>query len=174
MTEGSPEVVATTPIKVPKFPIILTLSTGEKILHTKCRQIKEITPAVRTLAQTLESYLKEHQDDHPRPIGLAASQVGKSIRIFSFVVGTDSNVLTVINPELIYEKKQHFVIETCLSIPGKSFMIKRGKIVKIRGMLVDGSIHTFKGHGLLAQLFLHELNHLDGITIDSVGGEILR
>ena len=150
---------------------ILTLSTGAGILHTKCEQVKEITPAVHALAQRLEDYLKTHQHDDPRPIGISAPQLGKSICMFSYVTDMDDNILTVINPELVYEKKKkHFVVETCLSIPGQKFTLKRGKIVKIRGMFIDGTHCSLKGHGLLAQVFLHELNHLDGITIDTIRG----
>lgn len=154
-------------------PPLLTLPTGGNVLHTKCIPVKKITPTIKALARTLEDYLRTHQHDVPRPIGISAPQLGKSIRMFSCVLDMEGSMLTVINPELVYEKGLRLVIETCLSIPGHTFRLKRGKIVKIRGMLVDGSIHSFREQGINAQVLLHELSHLDGITIDTIGQEIV-
>lgn len=169
MSEESPETVVITPTKA---PTILVLPSGAKILHTKCRSVEKVTPATKALAQALEDYLKTHQHDDPRPIGIAAPQLGKSIRMFSYILNVSGETLTLINPELMYEKKLHLTRETCLSIPGRVYKIKRGRVVKIRGMLVNGSTRSFKSHGTTAQVFLHELDHLNGITIDTVGERI--
>ena len=167
MTEGSsPTPKEAKPVK------ILTLPSSAKILHTECKKVKEITPEIKALAHTLESYLVSHQNNDPRPIAVSAPQVGECIRLFTSIMSTEGDITTVINPELVYVKKLHLVAETCLSIPGKSFKLKRGKFVKIRGMTLDGSIHSFKGHGIIAQMFQHELNHLDGVTIDTIATRI--
>ena len=172
MSEESPKVVKASPTKAPKTPKIHTLPTGAKILHAKCKQVKEITPGVLELAHALEDYLRMHRDDELQPVGISAPQLGKSIRVSSFILTPTAEPTTIINPELVYEKKRHLVTETCLSLPGKTFLLKRGKIAKMRGMLIDGSLRTFKGHGITAQIFLHELNHLDGITLDIIGEKI--
>ncbi|MBA7706456.1 Peptide deformylase [subsurface metagenome] len=75
----------------------------------------------------------------------------------------------VINPELVYAKGKYIVQESCLSIPGKEFTVRRAKIVKIRGLTLDNVMRTFRGRDLLAQVFQHELNHIDGILIDQIG-----
>lgn len=175
MSKGSPEADKPDLTLASVSSKVLTLPTGAKILHTKCEQVKEITPKVKALAQALEDYLNVHRHDDPRLGGIAAPQLGKTIRVFSYVTsgeGDSIELLTVVNPELVYEKKLHFVRETCLSIPGEAFYLKRGKNVKIRGMLIDGSPRSLKGHGITAQVFMHELNHLDGITIDTIGDRI--
>lgn len=150
-------------------PILLTLPSGARILHTKCKEVKEITSEIESFAQVLEDYLKSHQNDEPRPIGIAAPQLGKTLRMFSCVLDLAGEPITIINPELVYEKKHHLTTEMCLSIPNRKFRLKRGRIVKIRGTLLNGSPRSYKSHGVIAQMFLHELNHLDGITIDMTG-----
>ena len=75
----------------------------------------------------------------------------------------------VINPELVYAKGNALVYESCLSIPGKEFRLRRAKIVKIRGLTLDNVMRSFRGRNLLAQVFQHELNHLDGTLIDQIG-----
>lgn len=148
------------------------LPSGSKMLHTKCKAVKEITPAVKAFARVLEIYLVEHWHDSPHPVAISAPQLGKSVRMFSYVTNAamdEIEIHTVVNPELVYEKKLRFVTETCLSIPGRSFKLKRGKIVKIRAGLLNGLTRTFKSHDIIAQMFLHELDHLNGITIDTIG-----
>lgn len=172
MAEEKPEAVEAAPSKASKIPELLTLPSGAKILHTKCKPVGSITPAVKALAQTLEGYLKAHQDDDPRPIGISAPQLGSAVRMSSVILDLEAVPVTYINPELAYEKKLHLVTETCLSLPGRKFLLKRGKVVKIRAMLIDGSMRSIKGRDLNAQLLMHELNHLDGITVDTIGERI--
>lgn len=147
---------------------VLIIPAGAKVLRTKCKKVKAITKSTKDFAQLMEAFLKVHQGDSPRPLGISAPQLGQSIRMFSYLTNTGNaeDITTVVNPELVYEKKLHFVKESCLSLPGRTFLLKRGKIVKIKGMSLDGTPRSFKGHGVLAQVFMHELNHLDGITID--------
>lgn len=152
---------------------ILTIAKDAALLHSKCPEISAVTDDVREVARFLEDYLNIHRHDEPRPVGVSAPQVGAKLRMFSYVTnpqatGDDLFTATVINPVLVYEKNIRLVRETCLSVPGKTFMIKRGKVVKIRGMDLGGAIRTFKGHDLVAQVLLHESNHLDGLTVELV------
>ena len=160
--------------KGPKPILLRTLPSGEKILHTECKKVEKITPGIRTFAAFLEKYLLDRTNDSYRPIAIAAPQFGKSIRMFACEYESKGSVITLINPELVYEKKSRLIKESCLSIPNKVFQVKRGKVVKIRGMGLDGAIHTYKGRDVTAQMFLHELNHLDGITIDMIGELLVR
>lgn len=102
-------------------------------------------------------------------LSISAPQIGVSLRMFVYRQSpytTTQSTLTVINPEIVYGKGDVTLRETCLSIPGKLFLLKRHKLVKIRGLGLDGNLHSYKGVGLIAQVLEHELNHLDGILID--------
>lgn len=151
------------------------------ILRQKSKPIKKITPKVEDLADKMIDFLDYHSEDELRPIGLSACQLNHSLRMIAFWNNPQSrvellnrdNIIVLINPELVYIKKQRLVREGCSSIPGKVYLLKRGKIAKIRGTILSGASRSFRGRDLLAQVFQHELNHLDGILIDTIG-ELMR
>ncbi|MBA7590016.1 Peptide deformylase 1 [subsurface metagenome] len=74
----------------------------------------------------------------------------------------------LINPEAVYLKGHQVVSESCLSIPGRTFALRRAKLVKIRGLTLAGEMRSFRGRDILAQVFQHELNHIDGVLIDKL------
>jgi len=142
------------------------------ILTTKCKEVDEIDDNIIALAHDMEDFLKNPPPVKVRPIGLAAPQMGESVRVISCMLNpmaaeaANHDVVSVVNPHVVYIKKMHLVTETCLSLPGKTYTLKRGKVVKIKGMLLDGTVGTFKGHDIVAQMFQHELDHLDGLLLD--------
>ena len=150
------------------------LIAPNKKLTTKCKPVEAVTKDIHQLAQDMEEFLRNPPAMKVRVVGIAAPQLGECVRMFTCMLspsagkGEDCQTVTVINPELIYEKKLHLVEESCLSLPGKKFWLKRGKIVKIRGTLLSGQQKTLKGRDLVAQIFMHELNHLDGLLLDVV------
>ncbi len=107
-------------------------------------------------------------------IKLAKKDATEDIECIYWVVWDDIPGIPVaiadyrIEPILVYAKGSHLVPESCLSIPGKAFTLRRARIVKIRGLTLDNVQRSFRAHGLLAQVFQHELNHLDGILIDQI------
>lgn len=140
--------------------------------------IREITPEVKDLADKMVSFMEEHSLDDIKPIGLSACQLGRSVRMIAFRSNPESlskeDVVILINPELVRTKGQHIVNESCLSLPGKTYQIKRYKLVKIRGTTLDGTSRSFRGRDLLGQVFQHELDHLDGVLIDSFGELVVK
>ncbi len=150
------------------------LVVPNKVLRTKCAEVKKVDNDILDLAHEMEDYLRNPPDIPIKPIGLAAPQFGMSVRVFSCMLNpmakesSDRDIVTIINPRLVYEKKIHLVDETCLSLLNQVFKVKRGKIVKIKGITPDGLPRVFKGHDIVAQMFMHELNHLDGLLIDEV------
>lgn len=102
-----------------------------------------------------------------RGISLAASQVGELLNLF--VVKLQGQEIVAINPELVKTHGSHLVRESCLSFPGKTYELKRPKLVKMRYTGLDGKQHKVNGHDLLAQCLAHEYDHLRGVTIDQIG-----
>ena len=162
------------PVPINNSPKILTLETGAGTLHHKCKKVEEITPGILDIVKMMEQFLIDHQGDDPRPIGLAAPQLGYSLRIFTCIWPSIDYIITLINPETLSEKLPLRVYESCLSLPGRLYELDRFKIVKVRGTMSDGSTRTFKGRDLSAQEFSHEMNHLDGITIDMIAKRRVR
>jgi len=150
----------------------------DTILRQKSKPIKEITPKVKELANKMVDFMDNHSQDKNKPIGLSACQLGSNVRMIAFRENPGllnrEDIVILINPELVRTKGYHIVRESCLSLPGKFYLIKRYKIVKIRGTTLDGTSHSFRGRDLLGQVFQHELNHLDGVLIDSIGKLVVR
>lgn len=99
-----------------------------------------------------------------RGVGLAANQIGVSKRIFVVSVdGVRGKEIICINPRIIRRKGSVSVEEGCLSIPGYFDEVKRYQEVTLRAKNLEGKIEEIKARGLLARVFQHETDHLDGI-----------
>ena len=94
--------------------------------------------------------------------GLAAVQVGILRRVVVIDVG--DGFIELINPEITErsEEKQNEV-EGCLSIPGRYGVTERPEWVKVKAQNREGKWVVYKGEGLKARCFCHELDHLDGV-----------
>ncbi|MBA7602295.1 Peptide deformylase [subsurface metagenome] len=142
------------------------------LLRQKSKPVKRIDSKIKALASEMVQFIRLRQADDLRPIGLTACELGELVRVIAFSrnpMSTEEDIQVLINPELVYAKSSHLVTESCLSIPDKEFTLRRHKIVKIRGLTLDGELRSFRGRGLLAQVFQHEIDHLDGILLDQIG-----
>lgn len=96
-------------------------------------------------------------------IGLAAPQIGLSLRLAVIDVTEErNNLFVLINPEMIWSKGEAMMEEGCLSIPGVYGRISRALMVKLKWMDREGNFHEIEAEGLLAHCIQHELDHLDG------------
>ncbi len=96
-------------------------------------------------------------------VGLAAPQVGVQQRFFVYDVGTGPEVL--VNPEVVDHQDEWTYEEGCLSLPGLSFDVVRPKLVTISATDLDGNDVVVEGDELLGRVFLHEIDHLDGVLM---------
>ncbi len=102
-------------------------------------------------------------------IGLAAPQIGKSIRLC--VINLEHMGLppfALINPKIVKKSWRKVEMEEgCLSIPGMFGLVKRPQKVSIQAQNLDGEKTNFAADGLLARVIQHEVDHLDGILFTS-------
>ncbi len=112
-------------------------------------------------------------------IGLAATQVGVEKRVIILDVPdnktyeeakeesqdetNESNLMAVINPEILNPKGETSFEEGCLSVPGYTANVKRYETLTLTGLDRDGKKIELQCHGLLAVAVQHEIDHLDGI-----------
>lgn len=99
-------------------------------------------------------------------VGLAANQVGSPHRVFVANPAEDhdpSRLLVVINPEMIESEGEVIAEEGCLSIPELREEVRRARRVLVRGLDRTGRPIEVEGQDLLARIFQHELDHLNGI-----------
>ncbi len=99
-------------------------------------------------------------------IGLAAPQVGISLRLFvvDITSGQDVNALqTYINPEIVATEGSVREDEGCLSVVGVTGATPRAERVVLRGTTREGDPVEVEAEGLLARAFQHEFDHLNGM-----------
>ncbi|MEO0075288.1 MAG: peptide deformylase [candidate division WOR-3 bacterium] len=134
---------------------------GDPILRIKTKKVITIDTKIKKIIADLKVTMLS-QDG----LGLAANQIGESVSIFCYNpkgVGIEKEPIAVINPELIEQEGQEEREEACLSLPGIVEVLKRPAMVKIKGISEDGEHIEIKASGLLARVFQHEIDHLNGI-----------
>lgn len=103
-------------------------------------------------------------------IGLAGPQVGISKRIF--VMGNQDKLFACINPEIVEGDGQVMDQEGCLSFPDLWLNVKRHDTIKVKYYNAMGGLIETEFTGLIARVFQHERDHLDGICFDTRVGKL--
>ncbi len=99
-------------------------------------------------------------------VGLAAPQIGKSVRlaVIDVTVGKNPEAkLVLVNPEIIHAEGEHRDEEGCLSVPGFRGAVIRPQFVTVRAQNAKGETYEMRGEGLLGRAFCHEIDHLNGV-----------
>lgn len=111
---------------------------------------------IRELIKTMRRMMREADG-----IGLSANQIGLDIKVF--VAKVENKFYAVFNPELVQQSKELVLLdEGCLSVPGVYGMVERPEKVTLKGWDQNGKTVKIKAWGLLARVFQHEIDHLDG------------
>ena len=145
------------------------LRYGVEALHRPAALVEEITPDVERLIDDMI------QTMYAAPgIGLAATQVGVSLRIFVVDVSVGRNpsdLLAFVNPEFVERDGMQLEEEGCLSLPGFNATVARPARIVVKGLDRKGNEQTIEGTGLLARAFQHEMDHLEGLVfVDRLRG----
>lgn len=139
------------------------------ILSQKTKLIVKVDKAVsKLIAEMIESM--ESVTD-PIGVGLAASQVGKSLQLFIAKPSQKSKILVFINPRIVkkikkeknQKKEEHKKLEGCLSLLNIWGEVERFDSVWISYLDENGKKHHRKFDGFLATILQHEIDHLNGI-----------
>lgn len=119
---------------------------------------KTIQDIIRTMKQSLHT-----QDDG---VAIAAPQIDVSLRIFVVskkAIKDAEGDIVFINPTIVrLGKKKEYMSEGCLSVRWKYGLVKRSTSATVRAYNEQGNEFVLSGKGLLAQIFQHEIDHLNG------------
>ena len=129
---------------------------GDPVLASVCDLIvdfsKSTSALVRDLLDTTEL---------PGRAGVAAPQIGVSLRAFSFHV--DGKLGYLLNPMIVDTSGELVEVdEGCLSVPGHWHKTPRYEFARVEGFNLSGEKVQLEGSGLMGQMIQHELDHLDG------------
>lgn len=130
---------------------------GDPVLRTPCEEITEIDDRVRSLVEDLLETV-----DYEGRAGLAANQIGVSLRAFSWNI--DGEIGYVLNPRIVETSEDEYQDgdEGCLSVPGLWFPTERAWYAKVEGIDLNGKPVVVEGEELMARCLQHECDHLDG------------
>jgi peptide deformylase len=129
---------------------------GDPVLRSTSDPVSIGDPRLASLVEDLLDTVRE-----PGRAGVAAAQIGVSLRAFSYNV--DGQVGYVLNPVVVeVSGEKTLVDEGCLSVPGFWFPTPRYEYARVEGVDLDGRKIVLEGTGLMAQALQHETDHLDG------------
>jgi peptide deformylase len=137
---------------------------GDPALRRSAAPVGEVTPEVRRIIADMTETMYDEVG-----IGLAAPQVGISLRLIVLSDEEGRGVQALLNPAIVDRSGEATGEEGCLSIPGVFAPVTRAARVKVEARSVDGKPLTIEARGLRARVLQHEIDHLDGVLfIDRV------
>jgi peptide deformylase len=139
----------------------------DPFLRKKAKEIDQAS--IRTLQEFIDDMARTMKEKDG--VGLAAPQVGQSIRLI--VIAYKDGPFVLINPELSgFSFRKNATEEGCLSIPGINGTVERYNKVKFRGLNRNGHVISGVAEGFFARILQHEVDHLDGILFIDRAKEI--
>lgn len=142
-------------LEIKKYP--------DKIVRERCKEVKEVDDDILRLIEKMKKKMVEAEG-----VGLAANQVGIGKKII--IVLTENGPEAFINPKILKKSGEVEISEEgCLSLPGILLPIKRSKEILVDALDVDGKVLQIEAKDLLAKIFQHEIDHIEGrLIIDRI------
>ena len=137
--------------------VLPVLALPDPVLRQKAKRIRTIDGSIKKLIDDMLETM--HAD--PNRVGLAAPQIGISLRVI--VIGIpEAEDIVLVNPEIVRRTGERLITEGCLSVPGYYAEVYRAESVTAKGRDRNGKQIRIKAEGLLAQALEHEVDHLNG------------
>ena len=129
---------------------------GDPILRQIAEPVAKIDRKIKKILDEMTETMYQAEG-----IGLAAPQVGISLRIVVIDVGQE--LIELINPVIIEADGSATEPEGCLSVPGMYGEVERCTSVIVEGLNRTGKKVRISASGLLARALQHEIDHLNGV-----------
>ena len=131
---------------------------GDPVLRRRAKPVETVTPEIKRVISDMVDTMYDEVG-----LGLAAPQVGISLRLM--VVGDDDGreARALLNPVIAEQGGEIVAEEGCLSIPGVFAPVKRAEWVRLDAQDEFGRQVSITARGLRARVFQHEMDHLDGV-----------
>lgn len=139
------------------LPILM--GADHPMLRTKTKRVIAVTKSVRTLLKDMQATMK-----HADGVGLAAPQVGESLRIC--IATIERKPTAMINPVITaHSREKELDQEGCLSLPGVWVQVPRAVTITLTYTDTKGKKQERKLSHFSARVVQHEVDHLDGVLI---------
>ena len=129
---------------------------GDKVLKAQAKEVARVDKRIKQLLDNMAETMYDADG-----VGLAAPQVGQSLRMVVIDVG--EGLVELINPQITSMEGEEQALEGCLSVPGVYGEVKRYSKVTVEALNRQGKKVKYMGTELLGRAFQHEIDHLEGI-----------
>jgi len=130
---------------------------GDPILKEKCTPVEFVDKKLKRLLDNMAETMYKAEG-----VGLAAPQVGETIRAVVIDVGDDHGLIELINPVITEREGEMDGTEGCLSVPDIFGEVKRSAKVTVEYTNRNGKRRKLTAEGLLSRCIQHETDHLEG------------
>ena len=137
--------------------VLEIMKAGNPVLKQHCEPVERVDKKIRLLLDDMAETMYKSDG-----VGLAAPQVGRTVRIVVIDCQDDQGLIELINPVITFREGEMDGSEGCLSVPGIFGEVKRAAKVKVDFLNRRGKQQHLTATGLLARCIQHELDHLDG------------
>ena len=132
---------------------------GDPVLKTRAAPVETFDDSLARFTEEMLATMRENDG-----VGLAANQVGRLKRVL--VASVEDEDYVVVNPVLSeVSETTEAGQEGCLSIPGINVEVERATAVTVTGQYASGEPVCLEARDMLARVFQHEVDHLDGVLI---------
>jgi peptide deformylase len=140
---------------------------GEDILRDKAIEVKRINSNIHKLLDNMADTMYA-----AKGVGLAAPQIGVPKRVV--VLDAGDGLIELINPVIIEKSGKAVDREGCLSVPNVTGDVERAQKVVVQALNREGELMEYEAEDLLARIFQHEIDHLDGILFVDIAQKVYR
>lgn len=137
------------------MPALEVVTYGDPALRRKARALRRASPDLPKLLDDMVDTVQEAPG-----VGLAAPQVGRSVR--AIVVVYEEDELRLVNPRITRRRGSVEGIEGCLSLPALQGVVTRPEAVTVKALTERMRPQVIEAEGFLARIVCHEIDHLDG------------
>jgi peptide deformylase len=132
---------------------------SDPALKSRATPVRDFDESLKRLVQDMMRIMREYEG-----VGLAANQIGRLQRVF--VAAYEDEEFAIANPVVEWSSdNKEKDTEGCLSLPEVRVEVERPYAVTVSGKDPSGAPVRIKAEGLLARIFQHEIDHLDGVLI---------
>ncbi|PIC84416.1 peptide deformylase [Sporosarcina sp. P1] len=141
--------------------ILKIIKHPSSILTTPCKEVTIFDDELGVLLDNMHETMMEHDG-----VGIAAPQIGKSIRVAIVDFDEGQDIIEMINPVVTATGGSEVEVEGCLSFPGLFGEVERPFHVRIEAQERNGKLYELEAEGYEARAILHEIDHLNGVLFD--------
>lgn len=133
---------------------------GDPVLRSETRAVEHFDDNLRAEVKRMIGLMNASFG-----IGLAAPQIGKSLRLLVYAIG-DQRPIVLINPTIEWlSEDAETGVEGCLSLTDVQVDVERPVYARVTGQDINGDRIMIEASGLEARVIQHEADHLDGVLI---------